>query len=97
MSTIQLNNFSLEEMSAVMERVVRRVLFETDQHKRSIPNQTEELLTRKDVARILKVHITTVHNWTKSGKLKAYKISGGVRYLPSELPQSLVPMRPQQP
>lgn len=96
MSTIQLNNFSLEEMSEVIERVVRRVLFENDQNKSFLPNQTEELLSRKDVARILKVHITTVHNWTKSGTLKAHKVEGQVRYLRSELNQCLTPVRPQQ-
>lgn len=95
MSTIQLNNFSLEEMSVVMERVVRKVLSETESKSNS-SFENEILLTRKDVARILQIHITTVHNWTKSGKLKAYKIEGRVGYLPSELQQCLTPVRPQQ-
>jgi excisionase family DNA binding protein len=41
----------------------------------------EQLLTAKQVAVMLQVHVNTLHNWDKSGKLKAMRIGGGDGYM----------------
>lgn len=45
----------------------------------------EELLTRTDVAKHLKVSLPTLHSWTKNGKVKAYRIGGRVLFRASEI------------
>ena len=40
----------------------------------------EELLTRKEVERILKVSRSQIYNFLRSGKLTAYKIGGNLRF-----------------
>ncbi|WP_421824367.1 helix-turn-helix domain-containing protein [Flagellimonas oceanensis] len=50
---------------------------------------SDKLLTRKEVSEFFKVDISTVHNWTKKGKLKAYGIANRVYYKESELKRAL--------
>lgn len=56
------------------------------------PEPKKEYLSRKDVASMFGVDISSVHNWTKSGKLRALGISGRVYYLRSEVEASLKPL-----
>lgn len=51
------------------------------------PKDEVKWLTRKETAKLLKVSYVTLHNWHKSGKLKAYKLDGSVRYKLNEVNQ----------
>ena len=53
----------------------------------------EELLTREETAKLLKVSITTLWHWTKSGKLIAYGIGNRVYYKRGEIMTALVAFR----
>jgi len=54
------------------------------------PKEPTEYLTRNEVAKLLKVDLSTVHNWTKKGKIKAYGLGNRVYYKRHELNQSLI-------
>ena len=56
------------------------------------PEPKKEFLSRKDVATMFGVDVSSVHNWTKAGKLRALGISGRVYYLRSEVEASLIPI-----
>jgi hypothetical protein len=56
------------------------------------PKQPTEFLTRNQVKELLDVDLSTVHNWTKKGKLQAYGIAGRVYYKRSEIEQALQPI-----
>ena len=43
------------------------------------------LLTRKEVAEMLSVSLTTLHDWNKQGRLRATKINGRVLYMREEI------------
>lgn len=57
------------------------------------PKQPTEFLTRNEVKELLKIDLSTVHNWTKRGKLKAYGIAGRIYYKRSEVEQALTPLK----
>ena len=57
------------------------------------PEPPKEYLSRKDVATMFSVDISSVHNWTKAGKLRALGISGRVYYLRHEVEASLKPLK----
>ena len=57
------------------------------------PKSTEEYLTRNDVSQMLKVDLSTVHNWTKEGKLKRYGIGKRIYFKRSEIENALVEIR----
>lgn len=54
------------------------------------PKAVEEYLTRNEVAQMLKVDLSTVHLWTKDGKLIRHGIGKRVYYKRSQIEQALV-------
>ena len=56
------------------------------------PQPPKEYLTKADVAKMFSIDISTVHNWSKSGKLKPLALSGRVYFLRSEVEASLTPL-----
>ena len=48
-----------------------------------------ELVTRKEAARLLRVDVSTIHNWTKQDLIKAYGIKHRVYYKKTELISAL--------
>lgn len=57
------------------------------------PKIPTEYLTRNEVVDLLKVDLSTIHNWTKKGKLKSYGLGGRVYYKRDEIEQSLIPLK----
>jgi excisionase family DNA binding protein len=41
---------------------------------------TEILLSRNEVAEILKISLPTLHDWTKKGLIKSYRIGNRIRF-----------------
>jgi excisionase family DNA binding protein len=58
------------------------------------PKQPTEYMTRAEVKEMLHVDLSTVHNLTKRGKLKAYGLGGRVYYKRAEVEESIKPLRP---
>lgn len=52
-------------------------------------NQSDKLITREQTAKLLSVSLVTIHNWTKSGILKAYRIGNKIRFKEVEVLQAL--------
>ena len=74
--------------------ITQSVKFQLDEFlKHFKPEPQKEYLSRNDVAKMFGVDISTVHNWTKSGKLISYGISGRVFFLRSEVEASLKPLK----
>jgi len=58
------------------------------------PKEPTEYLTRNQVKEMLDVDLSTIHNWTKRGKIKAYGIGNRVYYKRREIEQAIVPLHP---
>ena len=56
------------------------------------PQQPAQYLTRQNLANMLSVDISTIHNWCKSGKLKPLGIGSRVYFLLSDIEASLIPL-----
>jgi hypothetical protein len=56
------------------------------------PTQPKEYLTRRNVADMFSVDISTVHNWCKSKRLNPLGIGSRVYFLRSEVEASLKPL-----
>lgn len=54
------------------------------------PTKQPEYLTRKEVAKILKVSLVTLSDWNKKGVLKPYRLGNLIRYKRVELDQALI-------
>ena len=77
--------------NALVELIDSAVNKQINELKKSFqPKEPTEFLTRKDVADMLKIDISSVHNWTKRGVLSAYQISGRVYYKRTEVENAIV-------
>lgn len=90
MSTIQFIQYSPEQLQNEINAGVKRQL--DDFLKHFTPKQPNEYLTRQEVAQMFNVDISTVHNWSKSGKLNPLGLGSRVYFLRSEVEASLKPL-----
>jgi len=56
------------------------------------PKEPTEYLTRQEVADLLKVNLSTIHNWCKKGKLKPLGVGARVYFLRADVEQCLKPI-----
>ena len=87
-NSILLQNVSPEELTELIKQGVKSQL--EDFKKNLNTHNPDELLTREESCLLLKIGLTSLWNWTKKGKLKAYGIGNRVYYKKSELKESLV-------
>ncbi|QTN38181.1 helix-turn-helix domain-containing protein [Cryomorphaceae bacterium] len=57
------------------------------------PKEPQVFLTRNEVAELFKINLSTVHHWTKSGRLMAYGIGGRVYYKRKEVEALALPLK----
>jgi len=86
-NSIMLHNLAPNDLEELIRKVVIEQL-EAFRKNTSTENQ-DELLTREDTCLLLKISLTSLWNWTKKGKLKAYGMGNRVYYKRGELMESL--------
>lgn len=82
---IQIENITIEDLKneLIIEFKLLLKTFLEQQEK------TDELLTRQETAKILKVSLVTLWDWTKKDILPAYRIGNKIRYKKREVFESL--------
>ena len=87
-NAIMLYNLTPTDLEDLIRKVVREQM---EEFKKNVPTENpDELLTRAEACALLKINITTLHNWTKKGKIIAYGIGNRVYYKRGELMGSLI-------
>ncbi len=90
MKNLVLSQFGSDVLAKeVTEIVVKEINSLKDQFQ---PKQPTEWLTRTEVKELLKVDLSTIHYWTKKGKLKSYGIGNRVYYKRSEVELAIIPL-----
>ena len=87
MEAIQMINLTPEHLTGLLIDGLKTQL--GDLKKWFSPSQ-DELLTREETAKLLKIELCTLHNWTRQGKLISYGIGGRVYYKRAEIEKSLI-------
>ena len=90
MSTIQFIQVTPEQLETQIANGIKSHLDDFLRHFK--PKQPKEYLSRKEVADMFGVDISTVHNWCKSGKLKPLGLGARVYFLRSDIEDSLTPL-----
>jgi len=88
--SIQLIQTSPEELKQLILEGFISHIDELREHFQ--PKEPEEYLTRQEVADILKVDISTIHNWSKQEKLIPYGIGSRVLFKRSEVEAQIIPL-----
>ncbi len=82
-----IHELTLEELMELFQKVNFQLL---EIKKNFEPVKPSEYLTRTELAEMLKCDLSTIHNWTKKGKLTAYGLGNRVYYKRAEVEDSLV-------
>jgi len=84
---IILQGITVSELLAQIETIIDKRIFERVEKLKS--ENSKKYLSRKETATLLKITLPTLHEWTKMGWLKSYKIGSRVLYIEQELESSL--------
>jgi hypothetical protein len=90
MQTIQFLQTTPDQLQSEINAGVKIIL--EDFLKNFKPKQPNEYLTRRQLADMFDVDISTISNWQRTGKLNPLGISGRVYFLRSEVEASLIPL-----
>ncbi len=78
METVQFIQTTPQQLE---EAIVKGVKTHLDDLKKNFqPKEPTEYLTRQETADLLKVDLSTIHNYTKQGKLQSFGIGSRVYY-----------------
>lgn len=90
MKAIQLIDITPEELQQIISDGVKNCLEKSSQIIQN--SEQSDILTREETANLLKIDLSTLHNWTKKKILTAYGISSSSRvyYKRSEVEQALI-------
>lgn len=80
-----------EQLQMEISRGVKKEL--NDFFERFKPAKPKEFLSRKEVSELLGIHLTSVDNYCKSGKLNKLAISGRILFRRSEVESSLISLK----
>jgi hypothetical protein len=91
MTQIQLVGITTEEHNLPIFNYIDKKFEELKKHFQ--PKELTKYLTRKEVAEMLSVDISSVHNMSKRGVLQKYQISGKVLYKRSEVEAAIIKLK----
>ena len=91
MANIQFIQVTPEQLQdAIIEGVNSKL---DDLKKNFEPKTPTEYLTRVEVSKLLKIDLSSVHNWTKKGILTSYQIGGRVYYKRTEIENAIIELK----
>lgn len=91
METIQFIQVTPEQLKEEILNGVQNQINELKKHFE--PKEPTEYLTRREVANLLGVNLTTLNNWTRKGILKSYGIGGRVYYKRNEVENAIIELK----
>jgi len=86
MDPILLNGINLSDIKKVLREVLEE---KSNDFAKPVKSEDQEYLSRKEVAKLLKISLTTLNDWSKQGIVQAYRIGNRVLYKKKEIEDSV--------
>lgn len=91
---LKLVHVSLEDMSTIMREIVASELQKAKELISTTPKgESDKILTREEVCKLLKVSLTTLFNWNNDKTLVNHKIGRRVYYMKADVLALLNPIK----
>ena len=88
MNAIQITELTTNELKSLLMEGVQQVVNQIREEFQ--PKTPTQYLTRKQVAKMLDINLTTLNNWTNRGALTSYGIQGRVYYKRDEVEKAII-------
>jgi len=82
MGELFLQGISVDELLQRLDKLIDEKLVKKCQDQFTI---SDDYITRKEVAKLLRISLPTLHDWTKTSVLPSYKMQSRVLYKRSEV------------
>jgi excisionase family DNA binding protein len=86
MEPILLNGINLSDIKKVLREVLEE---KSNDFTKPVISEDQKYLSRKEVAKLLKISLTTLNDWSKQGIVQAYRIGNRVLYKKKEIEDSV--------
>ena len=86
MEPILLNGINLSDIKKVLREVLEE---KSNDFAKPVKSEDQKYLSRKEVAKLLKISLTTLNDWSKQGIVQAYRIGNRVLYKKKEIEDSV--------
>lgn len=96
MNRIEIIQMDQEELKALIREQLYEVIPEIIKEHRK-PEKSDQLLTRQETAKLLRISLPTLHQYTKEGRVRGYRFAGRVLYKKNEVVDALNVIRTQLP
>mgnify|MGYP000615039118 FL=1 len=90
-NTFNLVGLTIDELKNLVGQVIKTEFDAVKKHLQ--PKQPNDYLTRKEVSEMLKIDISSVHNWSKRGILIPHQIGNRVYYKLQEVENAIVKLK----
>lgn len=92
MTTQIITTLNIDDLTSLISTCI------ADQIKLELKNfstspETNSILTRQETAKLLTISLPTLHDYTKRGLIKAYRLGTKVRYKKEEVEAALLTIR----
>lgn len=88
-TVLQIENVNADEIFSRLERMESAITALSGTPQQTVSDTPLNYITRRDVATLFHVTLTTVHDWTRKGILQAYKVGNRVFYKRVEVENAL--------
>lgn len=86
------SSFTIEQLKAELSEDIFKRIAPLIQSVNQ-PTPSTEFLSRKQTAKLLGVSLVTIGDWTKTGKIKGYRIASRIRYKRAEIETALIQIK----
>jgi hypothetical protein len=90
-NTFNLVGLTIDELKNLVGQVIKTEFDAVKKHLQ--PKQPNDYLTRKEVSEMLKIDISSVHNWSKRGVLKPLQIGNRIYFKLQDVENSIVQLK----
>jgi phage terminase Nu1 subunit (DNA packaging protein) len=87
---LQIENIEATDLLNRLDRMENAIAAALANQPQTTQDTAPNYITRKEVARLFKISLVTVNDWTRKGILTAYKVANRVYYKPNEVESALV-------
>ncbi|WP_374360083.1 helix-turn-helix domain-containing protein [Cloacibacterium sp.] len=91
---IEINGIDLSQLAQKIDNLTNALSAKNAEPKTEANGET--LLTRVEVAKLLRVTLPTINDWTNKGLIIAYRIGNRIRYKESEILQTITNNKTKQ-
>ena len=95
MTNVTLNTFQQSDFEKAFEKAFDNAITRAIKEHLNPPKaEDSDMLTRKQTAKFLCISLPTLHDWTKEGLIRAYRIGNRVLYKKEDVNQALTLINP---